>query len=250
MPSSPPRARIRGGGSPHNPPYPLGEPPDDVIREIGRLIIHRLAVGQTDISGDDFGTIFAAAIGGTHRASPVGIADVLFERNSWSAKTVQAKEPFRGKRQRFISGRNNPEFSFNIKRSEDIEKVGEAVLRIWNERVQMARSESDEQRVAVLLRDMQNLRFLFFEEEIQTYVPQDYTWSINRRNNLEGRNAATGDHTFTWQVSGGQFTIIRRVPASGVLFSLRRPSPVPEASVLRAVGYEKDWVRVLGRGEG
>jgi hypothetical protein len=43
-------------------PYPLGEFPASVAVEMGRHIVHRLAVGHADITGDDFGGIFAAAI--------------------------------------------------------------------------------------------------------------------------------------------------------------------------------------------
>jgi hypothetical protein len=39
-------------------------------------IVHRLAVGHADITGDDFGGIFASAINGVHRGKPLGIADV------------------------------------------------------------------------------------------------------------------------------------------------------------------------------
>ena len=37
--------------------------------------------------GDDFGSIVAAAVGGKHRGSPLGIADVELEGGVWSIKT-------------------------------------------------------------------------------------------------------------------------------------------------------------------
>ena len=58
-------------------PYPLGEFPDSVAIEIGWHVVHRLAVGHADITGDDFGGIFASAIGGQHKGKPLGIADFI-----------------------------------------------------------------------------------------------------------------------------------------------------------------------------
>ena len=64
--------RLRGGASRRSGPYPLGQFPDAVLRSIGKQIIHRLALGHSDITGDDFHSIqrhldydTAAAIGAT-----------------------------------------------------------------------------------------------------------------------------------------------------------------------------------------
>ena len=75
MPSEPPR--LRGRARARNQFYPLGEFPDDVVINIARQIVHRLAVGQADITGDDFGEIFAQAISGIHRHQPLGVTDVI-----------------------------------------------------------------------------------------------------------------------------------------------------------------------------
>ena len=56
--------RLRGTASRRSGPYPIGQITDAAVLEIGKQIVHRLAIGQNDITGDDFGTIFANAVGG------------------------------------------------------------------------------------------------------------------------------------------------------------------------------------------
>jgi len=51
--------RLRGHKPRLQDSWPLGQFPENVITEIGKQIVHRLAIGQSDITGDDFGTIFA-----------------------------------------------------------------------------------------------------------------------------------------------------------------------------------------------
>ena len=75
-------ARLRGGKARISGPWPLGAFPRKVIVGIGRQLVHRMAIGLSDITGDDFGTIFASAIEGVHRESPLGIADVLLDGNA------------------------------------------------------------------------------------------------------------------------------------------------------------------------
>ncbi len=87
--------------------------------------MHRMCVGQSDITGDDFGTIFAEAIGGTHRESPLGIADVVLDGNAWSIKTIKSDTPFLQKDTRLISGRISPDYSLGIENPHaNIEDTG------------------------------------------------------------------------------------------------------------------------------
>ena len=69
---------LRGSASRRSGPYLLGQITDEVLAAVGRQIVHRLGIGVSDLTGDDFGTIFAEAIGGTHRARPLGVADVAW----------------------------------------------------------------------------------------------------------------------------------------------------------------------------
>ena len=73
--------RLRGGWNSPT-PYPLGQIPDSIILSIASDIVYSTAVGRRDLSGDDWGDIFAEAINGEHFKSPLGIADVCFRQYS------------------------------------------------------------------------------------------------------------------------------------------------------------------------
>ena len=215
--------RLRGGARRRRGPYPLGQIPDEVLIGLGRQLVHRLAVGHGDITGDDFGTIFANAIEGTHRERPLGVADVFTNGCAWSLKTVKSSRPFTQREVRLISGRNSPDYSLGIENPHsDPEQTGRAVLAIWNARVDEALDEFNELRIVVLVRNMQTREFAIFEEEAVRFTPADYQWAFNRRGVLEGRNRVGGYHHFSWQPSGSQFTVRRIVPASARRFSIRR----------------------------
>ncbi len=80
------RPKLRGKARARESLYALGEFPDDVVIGIGRLIVHRLAIGVADLTGDDFASIFAGAISGEHRAKPLGITDVTWQNCSWLSR--------------------------------------------------------------------------------------------------------------------------------------------------------------------
>ena len=183
-------------------PYPLGQVPDDVLHRIGVQIVHRLAVGHRDITGDDFGGIFADAIGGLHRAKPLGIADVLWDGCGWSVKTVKYAHPSTRKDIRLISGRNDPDYSFGIENPhDDPRKTGEAVLAIWNSRVDKAKAECDELRVIVMIRNIEERVFTLFEEEARRFAPGDFVWEFNKGGTWRARRlrlrstVSPGNHT-------------------------------------------------------
>ena len=238
--------RLRGNAPRREEPYTLGEIPDSVLFEIGRQCVHRMAIGSKDLSGDDFGTVFAAAVGGEHRASPLGVADVVKGTCAWSVKTVKAKVPSTQKQVRLISGRNSPDYSYGISDPrEDPNKTGNAVLSIWNARVNEALEEFDDLRIAVMIRNFPDRRFLIFEGEAHRYTPSDYRWQINAQNNLEGIELLTDRHAFTWQPSGSQFTIIRLVPASARAFSIPVEVPVVDpCEVLGQIGFKESWIKM------
>ena len=199
-----------------------------------------------DLTGDDWGTIFADAIGGDHRSSPLGVADVVWNGCAWSVKTVKLQTPFRAKRVRLISGRNSPAYSLGIENPhENPEATGRAVIAVWNARVNEALGEYEDLRIVVLIRNWQAREFVLFEGEAQRFIPDDYSWSFNRRQNLEGRDKATGEHRFTWQPHGSQFTVIRDVPASSRRFSIGpNGGIVPVDTVLSYVKYRPDWIDI------
>src|SRR5687767_15015043 len=121
--------RLRGQAKRRSGPYPFGQIPQEVAAEIGKHLVHRLAVGHFDITGDDFGGIFAKAIGGSHRNRPLGIADVVWQGCAWSVKTVQDKNPFTATKMRVISGRNSPVYASEIPNPfANIQATGDAIL--------------------------------------------------------------------------------------------------------------------------
>ena len=225
----------------------MGDIPEGVLVGIARQVVHRLAVGHADIDGDDFGTIFAEAIGGgTHLPSPIGLADVLWNGCAWSCKTVKANRPFATPRVRLISGRNSPDYSHGISNPRDDPALtGRAVLSIWNSRVSQAMNECEDLRVVILVRNVASKEFLVFEETPQRFVPDDYEWQFNRNNNLEGRDKVSKVHRFTWQPHGSQFTIIRDVPGSARKFSIDRNVPlVSPNAILASIQFEESWVNI------
>jgi hypothetical protein len=242
MSSEPPK--LKGKSKARSSPYPLGEFPDDVIKGIGRHIVHRLAIGHADIDGNDFAGIFAKSISGEHRAKPLGVTDVVWNGCSWSAKTIKSKKPFKQSLVRLITGRNSPAYSYgNINPTEDIQKTGRQILDIWNQRVNQSLNEHDDLRIVVLMRNMDTLEFTLFEFEAGRYVPSNYIWQANRNNNFEGYDATTGEHCFTWQLHGAQFTIFKAVPASAYKFRItRNPGLIEPQHVLRLIRFNDDWI--------
>lgn len=238
--------RLRGtSGSPSG-PWPIGQIPEHVVKRIGKRIVLQLSVGRKDISGNEFSEIFADAVKGDDYSSPLGLADVGFNGTGWSVKTVKIKKPFRQKWVRLISGRNSPDYSFGISDPRaDIRKTGDAVLSIWNSRLNAARQQHRDVRIAVLIRNLETQEFVIFEEEVTRFIADEYEWRTNRNNNLQGYRKTDGKHLFTWQFHGGQFTVIREVPASAIFFKINRDVPLVKPSqVERWIRYSDDWIAI------
>ena len=237
---------MRGNRPRRTAPYPLGQIPKNVITEIGKQIVHRLAIGLGDITGDDFGTIFAKSIGGVHRPQPIGVADVEWNGCAWSVKTIKDKRPHSKRRARLISGRNSPSYSSNITDPHaDPSATGVAVISIWNARMDEALAEHEELRVAVLVRNIETREFLLFEEEAQRFAPDDYEWSFNSQKNLEAHDKVSKIHKFTWQPHGSQFTIIRDVPGSARRFHINANVPLVEPDeILKHIHFNENWINL------
>lgn len=240
--------RLKGNKHRINGPWPLGQFPESVIKSIGKQIVHRLAVGQNDISGDDFGTIFANAVEGGHLESPLGIADVIRDGTAWSVKTIKHKTPFKLKQARLISGRNSPDYSLGITDPhKKLDDTGRAVLSIWNARVNEALGEFDDLRVAVFIRNLQTKEFVLFEEIASRYAADDFSWQKNKGGNFEGYEKANGEHSFTWQSHGSQFTVIRKVPGSATRFIINQtPRLIEPDQILHLARFKDDWIQILG----
>ncbi len=225
--------------------YPIGNFPQHVIYEISRWLIYNFAVGKANISGEDWGDIFAKSIDGVHLSSPVGLADVVIDGQSWSVKSVQHNNPHACAAIRVISGRNSPDYSYGIQNPhDDIQETGNAVIGIWNERVNIALDQFNFLRTAILIRNVNSLEFTLFEEETPKYIANEFEWKINKNGNFEGLNRTTGQHKFTWQPHGAQFTVKYTAPASATRFQVKRPPILDFEQTMEQIGFEDSWVSI------
>ncbi len=74
------------------------------------------------------------------------------------------------------------------------------------------------------------------------YDPDMYQFSWNRNKNLEGKDKKTGEHKFTWQPHGAQFTVLEHIPADRLHLQVRHPAPIDKDLILKSTGYDKSWV--------
>ncbi|MBQ7690092.1 MAG: hypothetical protein IJT30_02720 [Muribaculaceae bacterium] len=226
--------------------YELGKLPSEVITKIGGSIVYLLHTGRTDISGDDWADVFAMAVGGTHFASPVGIADVAVGKMAWSMKTVKHSNVFKCKNVRLISGRCSPDYSYGIQDPHaNIAKTGQAVLAVWNERINIAYDEYNPVRVNVLVRNYDLTEFVLFEEYIERYRTVDYRWIENKNGNLIGIHKQSGRTCFTWQPHGSQFTIHSEIPNDAIKFRVRKPPIINQELALTNIGFDESWIEIL-----
>ncbi|MGP1511929.1 MAG: hypothetical protein ACTTIT_05375 [Treponema sp.] len=225
--------------------YPLNIFPDNLITEIGSYFVYLLYIGRTDITGADWGDAFAQAIKGLHLDSPVGIADVVLNKNCWSMKTVKNSDPFSAKNIRLISGRCSPDYSYGITDPhKDVQKTGEAVLGIWNERVNIANDRYSQLRTSILIRSNDLLSYSLFEEETLRYRTTDYRWDVNKNGNLIGLDK-NEKVCFTWQPHGSQFTIHTEIPDSSVKFTIKQPPKLERKEILEKINFDTSWITII-----
>lgn len=226
--------------------YPIGLIPANIVYEIGKWCTYYFAIGKSDINGEDWGDIFAKAIGGEHMGRPLGLADVVYEGMAWSVKSVKAAKPHTVKSIRVISGRCSPDYSYGITDPhEDVQRTGTAVLSIWNERINVAKDRYEPLRTNVLVRNFNTLEFLLFEHETMRYITSDFVWKVNKNGNLEGYHISSGVHMFTWQPHGAQFTILCDVPAYACKFKVKRPAVLDFDKTMEQIGFDASWVTIL-----
>ena len=225
--------------------YPLNVIPPEIITKVGGYLVYLLYIGRKDVSGNDWGDAFADSIGGVHLDSPVGIADVVLDKNCWSAKTVKVKDPFSISSVRLISGRCSPDYSYGITDPHKaVQKTGEAVLNIWNERINIATDHYSSVRTAILVRSYDCLSYRLFEEDTQRYRTTDYHWEVNSNGNLIGLDR-NGRLCFTWQPHGSQFTIHTEVPENAIKFQIKQPPTISKNDVLKIVDFDDSWVEII-----
>jgi hypothetical protein len=81
-----------------------------------------------------------------------------------------------------------------------------------------------------------------FEFDTVRYDYELYKWEWNKNNNLVGTHKKTGEHCFTWQPHGSQFTIVEDVPEKCLVIKIKQPKTLDKES-----NFKSTWVRqILG----
>lgn len=226
--------------------YPINKVPIELINKFGADIMYMLYTGRHDLTGNDWGDIFAKAVNGEHLSKPIGIVDVAKDKTAWSMKTVKATNPFNAKTVRLISGRCSPDYSYGIEDPhDDIQRTGEAVLSIWNSRVDIALNHYPRVRVCVLIRNNDMTSFSLYEEYLEHFNLSNYEWIENKNSNLEGINKHTGIKEFVWQPHGSQFTILSPVPEDAIKFKIKKPELLPQDEALASIGFDSSWIEII-----
>ncbi len=233
----------------YTPPYPLNRFPNTLACDLAREIVYLLATRMVpSLEGSDWEQIFSRLINGRWKPSNVGLDDIVLEQTAWSAKTVKNASPAKAKKVRLISGRNSPSFSFGQDAifSHDTNAIGAMVLSIWNERVSAIRSKYHHLRTTVLIKSEDLLELALFEHDTLLYDPNAFRWQWNQNKNLIGIDSE-GEHKFTWQPHGSQFTIIEHVPDDRLAIVIQQPGRLSKEAVLNELGFTYDWVKILGK---
>jgi len=230
------------------PPFRLNQFPLDFPFILGKEIVYLLAFkGKAALEGSEWEEIFANCIGAEWKPSNVGLDDVVLGNTAWGAKTVKAAKPSSQKKIRLISGRNSPMYSFGekIDNKADPTLIGGLVLDIWNERVSSVREKFKNLRTAVLIKSNDLSEVVVFEFETIRYDLDLFRWEWNKNNNLVGIDKKTGEHRFTWQPHGSQFTIVEEVPAKSLVIRIKQPPKLEKDRFLDNIGFDKSWVAVI-----
>jgi hypothetical protein len=227
--------------------FPLNEFPKEFPFLLGKELIYLLASkGKPELEGSEWESIFANCIGADWKPSNVGLDDVVMGNTAWGAKTVKSINPSKQKKVRLISGRNSPNYSFGERSDQmsDAQLIGKLVLEIWNERVSSIREKYKHLRTIVLIKSNDLSEVVVFEFDTIRYDHELYFWEWNKNNNLIGSHKKTGEHSFTWQPHGSQFTIIEDVPEKGLVIKIKQPKTLDKDQILKALGFDKSWVTV------
>lgn len=228
--------------------YHLNEFPKDFPFLLGKELIYLLATkGKSELEGSDWESIFASCIGAEWKPSNVGLDDVVMGNTAWGAKTVKATNPSRQKKVRLISGRNSPVYSFGerIDTNADPNIVGKLVLEIWNERVSSIREKFKHLRTVVLIKSNDLSEVVVFEFDTIRYDDELFNWEWNKNHNLVGKDKKNGEHRFTWQPHGSQFTIVEEVPSKKMIIKIKGPTLLDKEQVLKTLGFDQSWITVI-----
>jgi hypothetical protein len=60
-----------------------------------------------------------------------------------------------------------------------------------------------------------------------------------------GKSKDSGEHHFTWQPHGSQFTIVETLPKSRLALRLKQPPPLDPNAVLATMKFDESWVQII-----
>ncbi len=232
--------------------FPLNKFPKEFPFTLGKELIYLLASkGKPELEGSEWESMFAHCIGADWKPSNVGLDDIVMGNTAWGAKSVKATNPSTQKKVRLISGRNSPNYSFGERSDQksDAHLIGKFVLEIWNERVSSIREKYKHLRTIVLLKSKDLSEVVVFEFDTIRYDHELYNWKWNKNNNLIGTHKQTGEHCFTWQPHGSQFTIIEDVPDKRLVIKIKQPSILDKDIILAALGFDKSWITIIHKND-
>ena len=234
------------------PLYPLNNFPQAFNKKLAEHICALLAIrSEFDLEGKEWEKIFAECIGAQWSPSNVGLDDIthLPSSTAWGAKTVKGKvlSTSQSLEQetivRLISGRNSLNYSFGKTvdpTKSDPDEIGAMVLDIYNTRVREVRSKFATLRTVVLIKGENLERLCVFEYETLMFLSDDYSWTWNKRGNLEGFDMKS-KHKFTWQPHGSQFTICETVPSDAVRLEIKKPLSISKEKILDEIGFDASF---------
>lgn len=232
------------------PAFPLNKFPGEFPYTLGKEIVYLLAFkGKGALEGSEWEEIFSKCINAEWKPSNVGLDDVILANTAWGAKTVKSSKPSSQKKVRLISGRNSPTYSFgeNLNTKADPILIGGLVLDIWNERVSSIREKFKHLRTVILIKSNDLSEVVVFEFETIRYDLELYKWEWNKNNNLIGIDKRTGEHKFTWQPHGSQFTIIEDVPDKKLIIQIKAPQKLNKDKILETLGFDNSWIKVINK---
>lgn len=228
--------------------FPLNVFPKDFPFLLGRELVYLLASkGKPETEGTEWESIFADCIGADWKPSNIGLDDVVKGNTAWGAKTVKSTKPSSQKKVRLISGRNSIVYSYGerIDTNADPSLIGKLVLGIWNERISAIREKFKHLRTVVLIKSRDLSEVVVFEFDTIRYDHDLYLWEWNNNKNLTGKDKQTGEHRFTWQPHGSQFTIIEQVPDKRLVLRIRQPERLDKEKILDTLGFDESWITVI-----
>lgn len=230
-------------------PFAVNKFPASFVEILAQNIVYMTATKQSmSLEGNEWEQIFAECVGAEWKPSNVGLDDVVLDNCCWGAKTVFGQTDIEHQEKvRLICGRNAVTYSFGVDNYSEVDpnELGKMVLQIWNERVSAVRQVFKFVRTVVLVKSKDYKDYLVFEFDTIRYDPELYTFQWNKRGNLEGFEKESGEHKFTWQPGGSQFTIIEKIPQERLHISVRQPDQIDKATILSAVGFDKTWYKVV-----